>query len=69
MEKPKAYSIAASNIATLGTEAKTKAQSTDKEVFANAGKEIGLQIWRIEKFKAVPWPKEEYGFFFLFFFF
>jgi len=24
----------------------------------------GLWIWRIEKFKVVPWPKEEYGNFF-----
>ena len=30
----------------------------------SAGKEIGLQIWRIENFKVVPWPKEEYGKFF-----
>jgi gelsolin len=29
-----------------------------------AGKKEGLQIWRIEQFKVVPWPQEKYGQFF-----
>lgn len=32
--------------------------------FAKAGKEPGLQIWRIEKFDLVPVPKNLYGDFF-----
>ena len=32
--------------------------------FENAGQNVGLEIWRIEKFEAVPWPKEHYGMFY-----
>lgn len=32
--------------------------------FAKAGKEPGLQIWRVEKFDLVPVPKNLYGDFF-----
>lgn len=29
--------------------------------FSGAGQEPGLEIWRIEKMSAVPWPVEQYG--------
>ncbi|XP_067013400.2 gelsolin, cytoplasmic isoform X2 [Anabrus simplex] len=29
--------------------------------FEDAGKRAGLQVWRIENFEAVPYPKENYG--------
>ncbi|XP_037040154.1 gelsolin-like isoform X1 [Bradysia coprophila] len=32
-----------------------------KDVFKNVGRMKGLEIWRIEKFEAVPWPKSEFG--------
>jgi len=32
--------------------------------WATAGKEPGLQIWRIENFKVVAWPKDKYGHFY-----
>lgn len=39
-----------------------RAAAAEKEpAWENAGKSVGLQIWRIEKFKVVAWPKEEYG--------
>jgi hypothetical protein len=34
---------------------------TAEEEWAMAGKAGGIQIWRIEKFHIVAWPKEEYG--------
>jgi len=32
-----------------------------KTEWGDAGSKPGLIIWRIEKFKVVPWPKEQYG--------
>ncbi|KAK9889979.1 hypothetical protein WA026_008790 [Henosepilachna vigintioctopunctata] len=29
--------------------------------FENAGQEPGIEIWRVEDFKPVPYPKEQYG--------
>jgi len=67
LTKPKTYNIADSNIANLGSdlEKKVKAAAAEKEpAWDNAGKKVGMQIWRIEKFKVVPWPVEQYGSFF-----
>jgi len=67
MLKPATYNIADSNIAMLGSdlEKKVKAAAAEKEpAWENAGKAIGLQIWRIEKFKVKAWPKEDYGTFY-----
>ncbi|KAF9483483.1 fragmin60 [Pholiota conissans] len=36
----------------------------EEESWKDAGKEVGIQIWRIEKFHVVPWPKERYGSFY-----
>jgi gelsolin len=37
----------------------------DKEAaWSHAGVEPGLQIWRIEQFAVVEWPKERFGLFF-----
>jgi gelsolin len=46
------------------TAVKTGAASPAKtaaEEWAAAGKAPGIQIWRIENFHIVPWPKTEYG--------
>ena len=32
-----------------------------EEAWQGVGKECGISIWRIEKFKVVAWPKEQYG--------
>ena len=64
MLKPKTIDIADSNLALFGSETeknvKKAAAATEKQ-WVGAGKEAGMQIWRVEKFKIVPWPKESYG--------
>jgi len=37
-----------------------KAAKTEK-AWRGAGKEPGIQVWRIEKFKVKKWPKDQYG--------
>jgi len=38
--------------------------SQHEEAWKVAGKEVGIQIWRVEQFKIVPVPKNQYGQFF-----
>jgi len=67
LTKPKTYNIADSNIANLGSdlEKKVKAAAAEKEpAWDNAGKKVGMQIWRIEKFKVKAWPTDQYGSFY-----
>eukprot|EP00179_Madagascaria_erythrocladioides_P018106 CAMPEP_0198328986 /NCGR_PEP_ID=MMETSP1450-20131203/15851_1 /TAXON_ID=753684 ORGANISM="Madagascaria erythrocladiodes, Strain CCMP3234" /NCGR_SAMPLE_ID=MMETSP1450 /ASSEMBLY_ACC=CAM_ASM_001115 /LENGTH=376 /DNA_ID=CAMNT_0044033153 /DNA_START=165 /DNA_END=1295 /DNA_ORIENTATION=+ len=67
MIKPKTIKLADSNLANFGTQLEKdvkKAAAETEPAWANAGKELGLLIWRIEKFKVVSWPKEEYGSFY-----
>jgi len=67
MMKPKTYDVADSNLANFGTELERnvkKAAAETEPAWANAGKEIGVQIWRIEKFKVKSWPQDQYGSFF-----
>jgi len=62
--KPKEYNIADSNIAMLGSDLEKsvkKAAAETEQAWKEAGKKVGIQIWRIEKFKVVSWPKEQYG--------
>lgn len=59
--------IADSNIALYGSkehkDAKLNAAKSEL-AWQAAGKEVGTQIWRIEKFEVKSWPKEKYGKFF-----
>jgi gelsolin len=67
MIKQKEYNIADSNIANLGTDLEKKVRQAAAEgepAWKTAGKQVGLQIWRIEKFKVKEWPKAQYGEFF-----
>lgn len=65
MEKLK---IEDSNVAFLGSDLEHQCRkecSQNEPAWENAGTAPGLEIWRIEKFKVVAWPKEEYGHFFI----
>jgi gelsolin len=67
MLKARKFNINDSNIALLGSDIdkKIKAAAADgEEAWKDAGKEVGIQIWRIEKFKVVPWPKDQFGHFY-----
>lgn len=62
--KPKEYKVEDSNIAMLGSDLDKKvrqAAAGTEDAWKGAGKNLGIQIWRIEKFKVVHWPKEQYG--------
>lgn len=65
--KPKEYKVEDSNIAGLGSDLDKKirqAAAGTEKAWEGAGKNLGIQIWRIEKFKVIHWPKERYGEFF-----
>eukprot|EP01084_Bolivina_argentea_P127142 224924_1 len=53
-----------SNMANYGSEEhkQLRKDAANKEpAWRNVGQEIGVQIWRIEKFKVKHWPKDKYG--------
>jgi gelsolin len=67
MIKPKEYKLEDTNAAMLGSkeDRATKKSSAEKEpAWKGAGQKVGLEIWRIEKFKVVVWPKDLYGSFY-----
>jgi len=67
MLKQKEYKIEDSNIANIGSDLDKKvrqAAAATEPAWFNAGKAVGFQIWRIEKFTVKSWPKEQYGSFY-----
>jgi len=67
MLKPKEYKLDETNAAKLGSaedRATKKAAATKEPAWNGAGTKVGIQIWRIEKFKVVTWPKDLYGSFY-----
>jgi len=53
-----------SNMANYGSEEhkELRKEAAKKErAWKDVGKKVGLQIWRIEKFKVKSWPKDRYG--------
>ena len=64
MQKPKKYDWADTNLALFGsdTDKQVKKESAQTEpAWKGAGQKVGLEIWRINKFKVEHWPKEDYG--------
>lgn len=62
--KAKEYDWKDSNLALFGSdlERTVKKESAQSEpAWQGAGQAVGLQIWRIVKFKVEAWPKEDYG--------
>jgi gelsolin len=62
--KAKKYDWKDSNLALFGsdTEKNVKKSSAETEPAWNgAGQKVGIQIWRIVKFKVTHWAKNEYG--------
>jgi len=56
-----------SNIANYGSKDHKDlkaASAKTEEAWKGAGQKPGTEIWRIEKFKVVAWPKEQYGSFY-----
>ncbi|KAF9452918.1 actin regulatory protein [Macrolepiota fuliginosa MF-IS2] len=67
LTKPAQYNIEDSNIALLGSdlEKRVREHAGDKEAaWEEAGTTIGLQIWRIEQFHVIEWPKDRHGTFY-----
>ncbi|VDI12422.1 gelsolin [Mytilus galloprovincialis] len=62
--KQKQYDWKDSNLALFGSDieknVKKESAATEK-AWKNAGRKLGIQIWRIVKFKVEDWPSEEYG--------
>jgi len=68
MLKGKKYDWKDSNMALFGSplEREVKEAAAGKEpAWIGSGQQIGLEIWRVVKFNIVPWPKEQYGEFYM----
>jgi len=67
MLKEETLDISQTNIALFGSdlEKEIKKRAAEGEpAWKTAGKNPGIQIWRVEKFQIKEWPKEKYGQFF-----
>lgn len=67
MIKPKKYDWKDSNLALFGSDVEkgVKRDAARQEpAWAGSGEKVGLEIWRINKFKVEKWPAEDYGKFF-----
>lgn len=67
MRKQKEYKVEDSNVALIGSDLDKKvrqAAAGTEDAWKGCGQKLGLEIWRIEKFKVVHWPKDQYGSFY-----
>ena len=60
MIKQKPYDWKDSNLSKFSNNKVKKEEITDP-AWENAGQEVGIRIWRINKFKVEDWKKENYG--------
>ncbi len=63
----KQIDLSETNMANFGSELEKNikhAASLNERAWDGAGQAPGLDIWRIEKFNVVPWPKDQYGSFY-----
>jgi len=64
MLKQQHIDISSTNLALFGSALEReikKAAAEHEEQWRGLAGNVGLHIWRIEKFHVVPWPKEHYG--------
>ena len=62
-----AVDISDTNVAGIGSDedkAQRKAAAMTESAWEGCGQNVGIEVWRIEKFKVVPWPKEKHGSFY-----
>lgn len=67
MLKPQKLNFGETNIAGLGTPLEKKIReeaAKTEQAWKGAGDKVGVEIWRIEQFRIVPWPKDHYGWFY-----
>jgi len=67
LRKQKEYDWKDSNVEHIGSKEDRKVKkeaAQTEEAWQGAGADVGVQIWRIVKFKVTHWDKEEYGKFF-----
>ena len=64
MLNKKEIDLSETNLANFGTplEKEVKHDAAEHEpAWVGSGQKPGLEIWRIEKFKVIAWPKDQYG--------
>jgi len=52
------------NVSLIGSDIDRKckeAAAAGEPQWQGAGARAGLEVWRIEKFRVVPWPKSKHG--------
>lgn len=67
MLKPKKYDFKDSNLALFGSDVEKgvkKDAAKLEPAWAGSGEKVGMEIFRVVKFKIQKWPKEDYGKFF-----
>mmetsp|Transcript_14173 Transcript_14173/g.30309 ORF Transcript_14173/g.30309 Transcript_14173/m.30309 type:complete len:377 (-) Transcript_14173:168-1298(-) len=67
MLRAKSYRYQDSNVADIGSamdKAQREAAAKHEPAWDGVGKEVGVRVWRVEKFEIKAWPEQEYGNFF-----